>query len=404
MSSTVQTSRFVAAILAVTASSVVAPAGAQVRPNPPGSTELVRLTEPRIAPLSESAWTEEHRARVERYRSEVRIGNAFRTLLHVPELVDAVMPFLIYTAGKTTLESRDRELLILRTAWLTQNAYLWADHVPRARNAGITAEELHQIAVGPSDPKWESFEATLLWLADELFRNSSVRDATWSALDARYDLYELVDAVMTVNQTTLLAMLFNSFGVQPDTNALARFPADVPYRLDVPEPEPPLTTPRVEPLEGPGIRVGRTFGRHPRMQTARGGQSGYVNRVSPLTPYYRELLILRIGWNCQAVYEWAKHVGSVGRARDHGLEPERIARGPEAGWDEFERAHLHAADEIYRDGVVSDATWGTLSAQYDTREMMSVVMTIANYRLVSMSLNALAVQPQATDELFPDVQ
>ena len=33
--------------------------------------------------------------------------------------------------------------------------------------------------------------------------------------------------------------------------------------------------------------------------------------------------------------------------------------------------------------------------------MMSVVMTVANYRLVSMSLNALGVQPQETDELFP---
>ena len=158
------------------------------------------------------------------------------------------------------------------------------------------------------------------------------------------------------------------------------------------------------PLEGAGIRVGRTFARHPEMATARNGQSGYVNRVSPLTPYARELLILRIGWNCQAVYEWAKHVGSVGRARDHGLEPERIARGQTAGWNPFDQAHLRAADEIYRDGIISTDTWAILAEQYDTREMMSVVMTVANYRLVSMSLNALGVQPQETDELFPTVQ
>jgi len=172
----------------------------------------------------------------------------------------------------------------------------------------------------------------------------------------------------------------------------------------VPDPEPPLSQPRVDPIEGPGIRVGRTFARHPRMSAARRGQSGYVNRVSPLTPHFRELLILRIGWNCQSVYEWAKHVGTVGRARDHGLEPERIARGPDAGWTDIEQAHLHAADEIYRDGIISDDTWSALAAQYDTREMMSVVMTVANYRLVSMSLNALGVQPQDTDELFPTVR
>ena len=404
--SVIRRTRHVAITLGILATVALssAPTAAQIRPAPPGSTELFRLAEPRIAPLPETQWTNEHRARVARYAPEVRIGNAFRTLLHVPELFDAVMPFLIYTASDTTLEARHRELLILRTAWLCQNSYLWADHVPTARTVGVTAEEMRRIAAGPTAPGWDPFEATLLRLADELFRNSSVRDVTWAALEARYDLFNLVDAVMTVNQTTLLSMLFNSLGVRPDDSTMARFPTDVPYRLDVADPEPPLTEPRVDPLEGPGIRVGRTFARHPRMAAARRGQSGYVNRVSPLRPHFRELLILRIGWNCQAVYEWAKHVGSVGRARDHGLEPERIARGPDAGWDPFEQAHLHAADEIYRDGIISNDTWAALAGQYDTRQMMSVVMTVANYRLVSMSLNALGVQPQETDELFPTVQ
>ena len=378
-------------------------AAAQVRPDAPGSTPVVRLGEPRIPPLPESEWTAEQRALVERYAPEVRIGNAFRTMLRVPELVEAVMPFVLFTSMDSTLSARHRGLLILRTAWLTQSSYLWADHAPTARTAGIMPDELHRVAEGPDAAGWDPFEAALLRLADELYVNSSVRDATWNALAARYDLYNLFDAVMAVNETTLVAMLYNSWGVQPDDNAYARLPADVPYALDVPAPEPPLTTPRVAPLEGPGIRVGRTFGRYPALQTARSGQSGYVNRISPLTPYFRELLILRIGWNCQAVYEWAKHVGSVGRARDHGLEPERIALGAGAGWDAFEAAHVRAADEIYRDGIVSEETWDALAERYDTREMMSVVMTVANYRLVSMSLNVLGVQPQETDELFPDV-
>ena len=197
-------------------------------------------------------------------------------------------------------------------------------------------------------------------------------------------------------------MLFNSFGVQPDDITLARFPGDVPYRLEVPDPEPPLSEPRVAPLEGAGIRVGRTFARHPEMATARNGQSGYVNRVSPLTPYARELLILRIGWNCQAVYEWAKHVGSVGRAREHGLEPRWIAEGPTFHrWEPYEMALLTAADELYRDSTVSDDTWNELSSYYDTRKMMSIVMTVATYRFVSMTLNAFGVQLQPDDEGFP---
>ena len=397
-----------AVVAGVVVAAVAVGAGAgtawsQVRPEFPGSTPVVRLEAPRIAPLPEAEWTAEHRVLVERYAPQVRIGNGFRTMLRVPELVEAVLPFVLFTTIDSTLAPRHRALLVLRAAWLCQSEAIWAEQAVLARAAGVTPAELHRIAEGSDASGWDPFEATLLRLADELYRNSSVRDATWQALAARYDLYNLYDAVMAVNETTLVAMLYNSWGVQPDESARARFPADVPYRLDVPEPEPPLTEPRVAPLEGEGIRVRRTFARYPELQAARAGQSGYVNRISPLTPYFRELLILRIGWNCQAVYEWAKHVGSVGRARDHGLEPERIAMGRDAGWDEFEAAHVRAADEIYRDGIIGDDTWAALAARYDTREMMSVVMTVANYRLVSMSLNVLGVQPQPTDELFPDV-
>ncbi|MDX1384402.1 MAG: hypothetical protein R3190_12195 [Thermoanaerobaculia bacterium] len=382
----------------------VSPAAGQIRPEPPGSTEHHRPTSPRLEPVPAEDWSAEQRALVDRYAPELRIGNGFRTLLHVPELVEAVVPFVIYTAADSTLAPRHRELLILRSAWLCRSQALWADHAPVARTVGLTPDALRRIARGPAAPGWDGFEATLLRLADELFRNASIRDDTWSALAGRYDVYELLDAVMTVNESVLLATLYNSFGVQPDDGAMARLPADVPWRLDVAAPDPPLTAARVAPLEGEGLRVTRTFARHPRMAAARAGQSRFVNRVSPLSPYHRELLILRIGWNCRAVYEWAKHVGSVGRARDHGLDPERIARGPEAGWDDFDRAHLLAADEIYRDGMVSDATWAALAERYDTRELMSVVMTVANYRLVSASLNALGVQPLESDERFPEVR
>ena len=101
--------RLSATILAASAG----PATAQVRPQAPGSTEVFRLTEPRIAPLPEARWTVEQRALVARYAPEVRIGNAFLTLLNVPELIEAVMPFVIYTAGDSTLPARHRELLIL---------------------------------------------------------------------------------------------------------------------------------------------------------------------------------------------------------------------------------------------------------------------------------------------------
>ena len=80
---------------------------------------------------------------------------------------------------------------------------------------------------------------------------------------------------------------------------------------------------------------------------ARRPRAGFINQVSKLTPHDREILILRIGWDCRSEYEWAKHVGTVGRARDHGVDPAQVAAGPgAAGVDDHDALLMRAADEL----------------------------------------------------------
>ena len=373
--------------------------------DPPGSRIFVtRLGAPRVSPLPESAWTDEQRALVEKYAPDGNPGNSLKTLIRVPALADRFMPLLTYVTNDSTLSPRHRAMLILRTAWLTQNGYLWAAHASRAGESGLTADEVQRLAEGPGDG-WSAFEQVLIGLADELFRNASVTDRTWAGLSRMYDLPNLADAVVTVSEVTASSILFNSLGVQPDEGATALIPSDdVAYRIDVPEREAPLTVPRIDPIEGDGIRVGRTLRQHPDMAAQWSANPSYVlnEERSRMTPHDRELLILRTGWNAQAVYEWAKHVGSVGRARDHGLEPLWIAQGKDArGWDANERALLDAADDMYHDTMISDETWAALSDRYDTHQMMSIAATVARYRKVSMTLNAFGVQPLPDDERFP---
>ena len=378
---------------------------AQSRPDSPGSVQPVRLTTPRIAPLPESQWADQHRALVREYAPDGRFDNALSTLLHVPELVEAIMPFVGFLDQESALEPRYRSLLLLRTAWLTHSQYQWSVFASIGREAGLTDVEVRRIAVGPDADGWNDFDAAHLRLADELYRNSSVTDRTWTALGVRYNLVQMMEAVANVSQSTLLGMMFNSMGVQPNDWTTDRLPTEVSYRVSVPEREPPLVNARIAPLEGRGLRVTRTFSRHPRLSAVQGGTYNFVLGASPLTDYDRELLILRIGWNCQAEYEWAKHVGSVGRARDHGLEPLLIAEGRAAdGWSPFSVTLLTFADELYRDAMVSDETWAAITAEFDTRETISALMTVSTYRLVSMSLNAFGVQILETDERLPDIR
>jgi alkylhydroperoxidase family enzyme len=375
---------------------------AQAIPDRPGGTRPVQLTTPRIAPLAEGEWTDVQRQLAAAFARDGRAGNDLKTLLRVPEMVEALMPFNTYISRESSLPARHRELLILRTAWLCGNQYVWSAHAGLAKTSGLTAVEIHRIAQGAGAQGWEPFEATLLRMADELYRNSAVSDRTWKGLAARYDTYHLMDAVMTVADFTTLSLMYNAMGVPPDEGVVDRLPTDVPYRIDVPEREPPLTVARVEPLEGSGIAITRTFARYPKLAEPRARNSNYVNRGSKLLPRYREMLILRTGWNCRSEYEWAQHVGSVGRARDYGLDPIRIAEGPAApGWDPFETALLQAADELYRDATISGRTWATLAARFDTTMMMNVIVTASNYRMVSMALNALGVQIEPGNERFP---
>ena len=381
------------------------PARAQALPDPPpADRQPVGLSSPRIAPLPESQWTAEHRRLVERYAADGRADNQLHTLLNAPAIVEGLMPFTAYLTEESTLSPRHRSLLILRAAWLCGNQPIWATHAARARDVGMTDAEIRRIAEGPDAAGWGAFDRTLLQLADQLYLNSSVTDATWNALAARYSEHNLIDAIETANHFVVLSMIYNAFGVQPDSDTPDRLPGDVPYGITVPAREPRLAVARVDPLDGPGIAVSRTFARHPALVEARSPRAGYINRVSPLTPHDREILILRIGWNCQAVYEWAKHVGTVGRARDHGVDPRAVALGPDApGAGGREAMLLRLVDELYRDANVSDETWRGLTAEYDTVEAMSAVYTPSSYRATSMSLNAYGVQLEPGDEGFPDV-
>lgn len=119
----------------------------------------------------------------------------------------------------------------------------------------------------------------------------------------------------------------------------------------------------------------------------------HVLRKSTLRPRERELVILRIGWLCRSEYEWGQHV-LIGR--DAGLTDEEIqsiAEGPnQPSWSAQDRLLLQATDELHRDARISDATWGALSEQLSSEQLLDLVFTVGQYNLVSMALNSFGVE------------
>ena len=178
------------------------------------TTEPTRPQTPRILPLRDEEADEQTRALLE----EVRLPNAeavniFATLVRYPGLYRRWMPFAgKLLAGK--LPARDRELLILRSAWRCASSYEWGQHVRLAKQAGIAGEDIDRIATGPDAPGWEPFDRTLLTAVDELHDDSCLTDTTWATLASRYDERQMIELPMLVGQYHMLAFALNSLGVQ----------------------------------------------------------------------------------------------------------------------------------------------------------------------------------------------
>jgi 4-carboxymuconolactone decarboxylase len=174
-----------------------------------------RVNTARIAPLPAAEWTEAHRAALgQRARGDDTL-DVFQTCIRNLELCRSWMPFTDYIlSDRQSITARDRELLILRTGFLSRSDYEWAQHVGLGRRVGLTEDEITRIPAGPAAPGWSRFDVALLNAADELHRDQHISDATWTLLRERYDDRQMMDVIFTVGQYTLVSMFLNSAGVQ----------------------------------------------------------------------------------------------------------------------------------------------------------------------------------------------
>lgn len=137
----------------------------------------------------------------------------FSTLAHHGPLLSAWLPFGAALLTSGLLPARTRELIVLRTAFLCGADYEWGHHVPLGLDAGLTAQEVEQVTVGPS-PAWGDLDRAVLTAVDELHRDAVVSEPTWSQLSEQLGSAELVELVMLVGQYHMVGFVLNSAGVQ----------------------------------------------------------------------------------------------------------------------------------------------------------------------------------------------
>jgi alkylhydroperoxidase family enzyme len=321
---------------------------------------------------------------------------------------------------KISLTPRDRELLILRTGWLAGCDYEWGQHVKiAADDANFGEREFDALAEGATASLWTPTEAALLRAADGLYGEAFVDDAAWETLAAHYDDRQLLDIVFIVGNYLKLAMGINAFGVQLD-NDEPGFRPGLP--MNPPKPSETLptmgvrrATPRLAPLPEAecspaqlellnkarghlsSVNVLDTVIRHPDLLRRWLPFFAHALHKSTLPARDRELLILRVGRLCGAEYEWAQHVPFAERAGLSAAEIRGIASGStDPIWTaDSDRTLIRAADQLHGETMLDDQVWAALSQCYNTQQLMDIVFTVGQYRLVSSALNTLCIQLDA---------
>jgi len=173
---------------------------------------------PRITPLKR----EEAAPQVEAmYKRMDAMGNPppnmHLTFGKNPGLYEKWLPFATYIIPASSLEHRDRQILILRSAFKWRCGYVWSQHVRISKHfAALSDREIAALCNDGADDHWSPAERALIAAVDETRTVGEISDPVWKVLAGRYGEGQLLDLVFTIGQYSLISTALRSLRVQLD--------------------------------------------------------------------------------------------------------------------------------------------------------------------------------------------
>ena len=153
--------------------------------------------------------------------------------------------------------------------------------------------------------------------------------------------------------------------------------------------------------DGTPLNIFGVLGRHPKLLKRFNLLGGYLLNKGLVPDREREIVILRVGWNARAKYEFGQHT-IIGKRV--GLTDDEIAAltRDDGDWSDDDTALIALADDLHRDDCVTDETWDALSARWSDEQLVELLVVAGFYRLVSGFLNSAGVQLDDGVPGFPE--
>jgi 4-carboxymuconolactone decarboxylase len=169
----------------------------------------------RVAPLRPEQFTKEAQEIATSLQAffgskEEGVPKTFATMFKHPGLYKGQMQLGLELNQHGKLPPREREMVILRTAWLVRSPFEWGEHVAYGKRLGLTSAEIERITLGSSAPGWNEHDRAVLRGVEELIGDYAVSDATWATLAKTWDEPQRMELPGLVGSYTMTAMIYNT--------------------------------------------------------------------------------------------------------------------------------------------------------------------------------------------------
>ncbi|MCV7122274.1 carboxymuconolactone decarboxylase family protein [Mycobacterium lacus] len=183
------------------------------------------MKSPRVPPLPvDEAKAAADEAGVPDYMAELSI---FQVLLNHPRLARAFNDMLATMLWHGALDSRLRELAIMRIGWLTGCDYEWTQHWRVASGLGVSPDDLLGVRDWRAHNGFGAAERAVLAAADDVVRDGAVSAESWAACERELDgdTTVLIELVTAISAWRMVASILHSLRV-PLEDGVSSWPPD----------------------------------------------------------------------------------------------------------------------------------------------------------------------------------
>jgi alkylhydroperoxidase family enzyme len=153
-------------------------------------------------------------------------SEAFRVVANNPGVARVAFGQLMQLLENNKLDTRLRELMIMRIGWVTGSAYEWTNHWRVATTAGLPPEDILAVRDWRAADRLTAADRAILAATDECLAGKSISDATWAEV-AKYvtDPGQQVEFIIAMGNWLMFSMLFRNLRI-PLGEGVAVWPPD----------------------------------------------------------------------------------------------------------------------------------------------------------------------------------